>query len=66
MRKLVVYRIWRENVMILYLAHIVDGVMYCLCAKYRSITFFLMIKPLFPSFFYTTIAFKSYTTNFLI
>ena len=31
----------------------------CLCAKYRTITFVLLIRPCFLAF-YTTIAFKSY------
>ena len=38
---------------VLYLAHS------SLCAKYRTITFFLLIRPCFLAF-YTTIAFKSY------
>ena len=59
----------RKNEIVLYLArHILPVGQYLVhaCAKYRTISFFLIIQPLFPYFLHYYCLQILYTTNFLI
>ena len=55
----------RNNVIVLYLAHFYMHVI-CVLNKYRTITFSLIIRPLFPSFLHHHCLQILYATNFLI
>ena len=54
----------RENVIVLYLAQ--NNIINDTCAKYRTITFFLIVRPLFPCFLHHFSLQILCTTDFFI